>query len=280
MRILLPPSEAKTVGGSGPSLRVAGFGEGPLAAALARPREQVLRAVAALCRDDPAAAVATLRLPASSAAADLVADTRVLDAPTAPALDRFTGVVYAALDVPSLPAAARVVADRSVLIASGAFGLLQADEPVPEHRVPMAANIPGIGGLASWWRRHVDPVAATEFGASAGPLVVDLRSSDYATVPTFTGEARTRVVVVRVLTEKRSGRTWARRVLSYQSKHGKGLFARALLLAEASAGASPGASAGVRTVDDVELAAKTAGFVVERRPLPGGRTGLDLVRRE
>nr|MDT0665619.1 peroxide stress protein YaaA [Micromonospora sp. DSM 115978] len=176
MRIFLPPSEAKTAGGVGPSLRIAGFG----GSALAEPREQVLRAVAAFCQEDPAAAAAALKLPASRAEADLAANIGVLEAPTTSALDRFTGVIYAALDVATLPAPARAVADRSVLIVSGAFGLLAAHEPVPEHRVPMSASVPGLGVLATWWRRHVDPVATSLISQTAGTAAADHAAADQA----------------------------------------------------------------------------------------------------
>lgn len=277
MRILLPPSEAKAEGGDGPSLRVAGFGAGPLAA----DRAEVARAVAAFCRDDPAAATIALRLPASRAAAELAANVAILDAPTRPALDRFVGVLFEALAAATLPPVARATADRALFISNGAFGLTGAAEPVPDHRVGMAAAIPGLGGrgaatvLATFWRarlaRALPDLLLAAPGAVGEQLVVDLRSSDYATVPALTGAVRTHALIVRALTEKLVDGRWVRRPLSYQAKQTKGLLTRALLLADA-------AGRPVKTVDDVAEVAASAGLAAEPR---GTATApaLDVIAR-
>ncbi|OHV41528.1 MULTISPECIES: peroxide stress protein YaaA [Pseudofrankia] len=277
MRILLPPSEAKTQGGDGPSLRVAGFGDGPLAAA----RAEVTQAVAAFCRDDPAAAIVAFRLPASRAEMELAANAAILDAPTRPALDRFVGVLYEALAPATLPPAARAAADRALFVSNGAFGLIGAAEPVPDHRVGMAAAIPGLGGrstptvLATFWRARlalVLPDLLVSTPAAVGEhLVVDLRSSDYATVPTLSGPLRSGALPVRALTEKLVDGRWVRRPLSYQAKQTKGLLTRALLLTEA-------AGRPVKTADDVAEVAESAGLVAEPR---GTATApaLDIISR-
>ncbi|KPM52029.1 hypothetical protein CcI49_19520 [Frankia sp. CcI49] len=294
MRILLPPSEAKAEGGDGPSLRAAGFGDGPLAVA----RAEVARAVAVFCRSDPSAAIAALRLPASRAQADLAANISMPDAPTMPALDRFVGVLYEALAPATLPPAARAVASQALFVSNGAFGLLGATEPVPDHRVGMAAAVPGLDGraaptvLATFWRarlasalpdlltcapepvRAVGAVGASAVGAVSAVgehLVVDLRSSDYATVPSLSGPIRASALPVRALTEKLVDGRWARRPLSYQAKQTKGLLTRALLLAEA-------AGRVVKTIDDVAEVAESAGLVAEPRGTATAPT-LDVITR-
>jgi cytoplasmic iron level regulating protein YaaA (DUF328/UPF0246 family) len=263
VRMLLPPSEAKLAGGGGPSLRVAGWGSRLLGPA----RREVIEAVVAMCAVDKAAA-ALLKLPPSRAEADLAANAAMLDAPTVPALERFTGVLYAGLDVATFSGSARLVADSSVMIVSGAFGLLGADEAVPDHRVGMAVTVPGIGALTPWWRTRLKDVVPSLFAGDH--LVVDLRSTDYAAVLTPTGPLRGRTVPVRVLTEKKAGRARVRRVISYPSKYTKGLLARELILLEA--GGHP-----IATIDDVETAAGKAGLQAERRRGPGGQTALDLI---
>ncbi|OAA23333.1 hypothetical protein UG55_103830 [Frankia sp. EI5c] len=292
MRILLPPSEAKTGGGDGPSLRAAGFGHGPLAGA----RAEVVRAVAAFCRADPPAAVVALRLPASRAQADLAANVAMLDAPTMPALDRFAGVLFQALAPAALPPAARAVADHALFVSNGAFGLLGATEPVPDHRVAMAAAIPGLDGrtaptgLGAFWRARLAPalpdlllacapdaagavaVAAVAAVDAVGEhLVVDLRSSDYATVPSLSGPIRAGALPVRALTEKLVDGRWVRRPLSYQAKQTKGVLTRALLLAEA-------AGRPVKTIDDVAEVAESADLVAEPRGTATAPT-LDVIAR-
>ncbi|EFC86729.1 peroxide stress protein YaaA [Parafrankia sp. EUN1f] len=286
MRILLPPSEAKAEGGDGPSLRAAGFGDGPLAGA----RAEVARAIAVFCRADPQAAIVALRLPASRAHADLAANTAMLDAPTMPTLDRFVGVLFQALAPATLPPAARVVASHTLFVSNGAFGLLGATEPVPDHRVGMAAAIPGLDGraaptvLATFWRARLAPAlpdlltcapepagAVGAVGAVGEHLVVDLRSSDYANVPSLNGPIRASALPVRALTEKLVDGRWARRPLSYQAKQTKGLLARALLLAEA-------AGRVVKTIDDVAEVAESAGLVAEPRGTATAPT-LDVITR-
>lgn len=277
MRVLLPPSEAKAEGGDGPSLRTAGFGDGPLAEV----RAEVARAVAVFCQADPNAAIAALRLPASRAQADLAANTAILDAPTMPALDRFVGVLYQALAPATLPPAARAAAGHTLFVSNGAFGLLGAAESVPDHRVGMAAAIPGLNGrtaptvLGAFWRARLAPalpdLLACVPDVVGEHLVVDLRSSDYATVPSLSGPMRASALPVRALTEKLVDGRWVRRPLSYQAKQTKGLLTRALLLAQA-------AGRPVKTIDDVAEVAESAGLTAERR---GTATApaLDVITR-
>jgi cytoplasmic iron level regulating protein YaaA (DUF328/UPF0246 family) len=244
----------------------------------------VLAALARFCRVCPDAAITALRLPTSRAQQELAANVAVLDAPTMPALDRFVGVLYDALAPATLTPAERAVAETAILVSNGAFGLVGAAEPVPDHRVGMAAALPGLGGrdtptvLATFWRARLAAVlpdllaCAPAAGAPGGEqLVVDLRSSDYVTVPALTGPARAGAVPVRALTEKLVDGRWVRRPLSYQAKQAKGLFTRALLRAEATGRVA-------KTVDDVAEIAEAAGFTAEPRGAAGAPS-LDLVSR-
>ena len=263
MLLLLPPSEAKTPGGDGPPLVALGCTDGseaPLYAA----RLKVLRAVAAFCRRTPGKARVALKLPPGSAAADLAANIGALEAATMPALDRFTGVLFAALDVASLARAERVRAARATLVFSGAFGALTGDEPVPLHRVPASATLPRIGGLATYWKKVLAVALAPRVDAEA--LVVDLRSTDYAAMWQPSPAQAARVVTVRVL-EDRGGRL---QPVSWSSKHGKGLLARELLRSDS-------ARRPVRTVDDVAAAAGRIGYEVRDLAFDGHVTRLDLV---
>ena len=187
-------------------------------------------------------------------------------------LDRFTGVLFAALDVSSLTGAQRVRAARSTLVFSGAFGALAGDEPVPLHRVPASATLPRIGGLAAYWRKALAVSLAPRIEGAG--LVVDLRSSDYAAMWQPAPSQAGRVVTVRVL-EDRGDRLQA---VSWSSKHGKGLLARELLRTDSAR--SP-----VRKFDDVAAAAGRIGYGVLPRATvtsaPGLRgelgPGLDLI---
>lgn len=250
--MLLPPSEAKSPGGNGPALRTTGLGPEPLAAT----RRLVLDAVRRLCGERPELAVELLRIPPAVAEAALGANVAVLDAPTAPALDRFTGVLFDAMSPATLPPAARARAAESVLVFDGAFGVLHGDEPVPDHRVPAAASLPDVGGVATLWR----PVLTAALPAVLeGHVVVDLRSSDYAAMWRPSSDLELDVVPVRILVDRGDGRPV---VSSVPSKVGKGLLARALCSSRRR----------FRSRRDVEAVAVAAGFVV----LPSA-TGLDLL---
>jgi uncharacterized protein len=259
--LLLPPSEAKVPGGDGPSYADLADASD---AALHAVRLRVLRSVAAFCRRTPGKAKVALKLPPGSAAADLAANIGALDAPTMPALERFTGVLFAALDVPSLTPAQGQLAARSTLVFSGAFGVLAGDEPVPLHRVPVSATLPRLGGLTVYWKKVLPAVLDPRVEGEA--LVVDLRSSDYAAMWQPAAEQASRVVSVRVL-EDRGGRLQS---VSWSAKHGKGLLTRELLRAHTS-------GLPVRTVDDVSAAGERLGYLAVERLVGPGLVGLDLV---
>jgi hypothetical protein len=261
MRILLPPSEGKASGGRGRPLSARTM-TGPLDEA----RLTVLKAVSAWSAADPANAAHGLALPVGSAAHDLAANVGVLDGRTMPALDRFQGVVYEGLAVATMTGDERRAALRNLLIASGGFGLLAADEPVPEHRVPMAGVVPGVGGLAAYWRERLADVLPT---LTRRHLVVDLRSSDYLGAPPVTAAVRPRVLAVRVVTERAGADGPARSVVSWSSKHTKGRIARALVAAEA-------AGERVRTVENVVGVLVAQGFRLERGRVKGQPT-LEVV---
>ena len=240
MRILLPPSEAKLPGGRG---RPIGNRPGPLE----QPRQQVQHALTELLAD-PVAAAAALQLPPSVAEAALGLNRAVATGPTMPAIRRYTGIVYAGLDVAGLSAKARQLANQRLLIFSGLFGVLRATEPVPAYRVPAHAVLPGLGMVASFWRRQLtEPLAGplADLLGRRGPIV-DLRSTDYAAMwqPAPGSALGRRLLTVRVLSRRPGGEYG---VISYQSKLAKGRLAAVLL--ERTADGRP-----VRGPDDLQAA--------------------------
>jgi hypothetical protein len=218
--ILLPPSEAKRPGG-GP--QVARSDVSPLTEA----RATVATALVDFCRRDPAGAVRSLALPARSSAADLAMNQAVADGPRRAALDRYAGTVYEGFDVTTLTAAGRRRALESVLIFSGLFGVLRADEQIPAYRLPVAAVLPTVGALTPYWRAALWNEMDHLLGDG---LVVDLRSSDYAAMWRPAGPVREQVLSIRIVTEQPNGRL---AVISYPSKYGKGRLARALVSSRA-----------------------------------------------
>ncbi len=224
MRILLPPSEAKTTGGRGKPLRSRAA---DARAPLGPHRQRAFAALAELLTGDPATAADALFLPAGVADDALRANAAVLDTSTRPALDRYDGTVYRGIADSGLSPAARRRLGRSTLVFSGLLGVVAGDEPVPEYRVPAKASLPGLGIAGTYWR----PVLTGYLpGVLGKDLVVDLRSSDYAAMWRPTREQAQRVLTVRVLSPKPDGSLG---VLSYPSKYAKGRLAAALAQLEA-----------------------------------------------
>lgn len=213
MLILLPPSETKRPGGDGPAMDA-----GALALpSLREPRDAVVDALVALSAD-PGRAASVLRL-SERRRGEIAVNAAVRTAPTLPAVDRYTGVLFDALDAVSLPASARRWLGAHVLIHSAPFGPVGALDAIPAYRLAAGTSLPGLPSLRKVW---ADPVTAAL--AAAGPaFVLDLRSEAYVALgPVPTG---TPSVYVRVVTDSGDGAT---RALNHFNKHAKGDLVRAL----------------------------------------------------
>lgn len=241
MRILLPPSEGKNQGGSGPSLAAVGFAPD----VVGRHRRRLSTAVALAASRTRRSAMVAFVLPEAVADGAIAANAAVLSSPTMPALDRYSGVVYAGLDAATLSSAERAAAEEQVLLFSGLFGVLRGAEPIPDYRVPAAATLARVGLVGSSWR----PILTRSMPALLGDgITVDLRSTDYAAM--WRAPSSVPTLAVRILTEMPDGRLM---VVSYVSKFAKGRLARALIEREA-------AGERIDTADDVVRAWVEAGL--------------------
>lgn len=216
MLILLPPSEGKAAPRRGARLAPDRW-----TAPLDVQRLQVLDALVRLCQGDPEHAAKVLGL-GPSQADEVRRNADLLHAPTARADRVYTGVLYEALDLTGLTPAARRRATRWLAITSSLFGLVRLDEPIPAYRLSGAVTLPGVGGVAGHWRRHLDPVVREALGNG---LLVDLRSSTYAAFWRPAPDLASRMAGLRVLHEV--GGT--RQVASHFNKATKGRLVRALL---------------------------------------------------
>jgi cytoplasmic iron level regulating protein YaaA (DUF328/UPF0246 family) len=185
--ILLPPSETKAAGGTRAPWQP---GTGALPA-LDGARAQVLAALGG----------------------------GVADGRTRRAIDRYTGVLYGQLDWPSLPPAARRLGARTVLIASGLWGVSGPTDPIPEYRLKMSASLAPLGKLSTWWRPQLSAALSDHL---AGRLVWDLLPNEHAAAWRPEQAAPARRVTVRFLDG--NGRT-----VSHWNKLLKGALVRNLL---------------------------------------------------
>lgn len=236
MLVLLPPSETKAHGGDGPPLDLD---------ALSFPQLNSLRgkladAVVELAGDVPASLTA-LGL-SERQLAEVERNATLWASPTTPALRRYTGVLYDALDITNFRKAELARAGQRLAVASALFGVVGAEDPIPAYRLSGGSTLPGFGTLRSLWRPVLEPVLA----ADVAGLVVDLRSGPYVALARVPG-----AVTVRVVTEDDAGR---RKTVSHHNKAYKGKLAAAL----AASRTEPS------TVDGVVRVATRSGLAVER----------------
>lgn len=207
MLVLLPPSETKRAGGEGAPWDAASL----RLPQLAPQREAVVSALVELSRDEDAAA-RVLKLSARQRG-EIAVNAALRSSPTMPAVDRYTGVLFDALDASSLDARARRWLGEHVLIHSAPFGPVSALDPIPGYRLGAGASLPGLAPLRRHWAGAVTSALA-EVGA---PFILDLRSEAYVAlgpVPEGTASA-----YVRVVTRGEDGEV---RALNHFNKHAKG----------------------------------------------------------
>lgn len=101
------------------------------------------------------------------------ANASLVGAPTRPAWQRYTGVVWDHLDPRRLDATAR----GRILVLSGLLGVVAADDPVPDYRLKMGARLPGLGTLSAFWREAVSAAVAR---AGRGRVIIDLLPNEHA----------------------------------------------------------------------------------------------------
>lgn len=206
MLLLLPPSETKSDGGSGPPLDLDALSFPELTTL----RERLVSALVTLA-GDPATSRAVLGL-TERQSGEVARNGALRRSPTHPAIERYTGVLYDALDVPGLTRAERGRASRRLAVASALFGVLRADDPIPAYRLSGGNSLPGLGSLRSVWHASLSKTLST-----VDDLILDLRSGPYANLA-----AIPHAITVAVVTADR------RTTISHANKAHKGRLAAAL----------------------------------------------------
>ena len=234
---MLPPSETKRAGGDGPAMELALLGSGAL-----NPLREALIGELIDLAADPETCRRALGISAAQDA-EIGRNAALRTSATMPAIHRYTGVLYDALDFGSLRAAEADRARSRLAIGSALFGLLRAGDPIPAYRLSAGAKLPGRPGLAVRWRPLLEPVLAD---LAVGELIVDLRSGAYVGLGRIPG-----AIAVDVVSELPDGR---RTVVTHFNKSHKGRLARVL----ATAKSEPGDAAAVATL------ARRAGMQAER----------------
>lgn len=213
MLIMLPPSEGKTAPARGREVDLDRLSHPELGEA----RQSVL---GALMRASVGDGAATRLGVGASLQEEVEANTRIHEAPAAPAAQVYTGVLYEAAGLKTLTGTHRRRANQAVRIVSALWGVLTPADRIPAYRLPMGAHLEDLGPLASWWAPHLRRTMA---GGGATDVVVDCRSSAY--LAAWRPPPGRPWLTVRVVAE----RNGQRRVVSHHAKHARGVFTHHLL---------------------------------------------------
>lgn len=174
MRIVLPPSETKRPGGGNSVLTLSAFSHQQLTPG----RKQALIALRKLS-SRKADAQKVLKL-SEKQLHYLQDNTALTTSPTMPAIERYTGVLYDALNVAEMDAQARAWVNASVSIQSALFGLIDATDEIPGYRLSASTVLPGLSvgaqpaTMKNFWQHQHARVWDQETS-----FVLDLRSKDY-----------------------------------------------------------------------------------------------------
>lgn len=223
MRILLPPSETKRPGGGNSVLALESLSH----AELTQGRKRVLAALRKLSlRKREATKV--LKLSAKQMHF-LEENTTLLTSPVMPAIERYTGVLYDALNVSELDAQSRAWVNDSVSIQSSLFGLIDAKDEIPAYRLSASTALPGLTlksksvALKSFWQAQHATVWDAEHD-----FVLDLRSKDYVALNPVSQS--TTSAWVNVVSRTDDGEV---RALNHFNKTAKGELVRLLARSQA-----------------------------------------------
>lgn len=212
MKILLPPSETKRPGGTGTPLDLRGLA----LPELHDERSAVVDALVDLAGDENTAR-SVLKLSARQLG-DIEHNRMLRRAATMPAVDRYTGVLFDALDAATLSAASRRWLGAHVWIHSAPLGPLGALDPIPAYRLAAGTSLPGLPAL----RRHWAEATQRAIAQAAPSFVLDLRSEAYVALGPVPASVPS--VYVRVVTDDEGGS----RALNHFNKKSKGLLVREL----------------------------------------------------
>lgn len=253
VRILLPPSETKSFGGNGPALDLSSLS---FSSFLLTTSQEIATELRDLCRTDPAAAQQMLGL-SDKQRNEIEANAELFDSPTAPAINRYTGVLYDAFDFGSLTPARRQRALDTICIGSALFGLVSAGDLIPHYRLSASSSLGDKGTFRSRWAPAMRALAES----FSEELVVDMRSGGYRNLGPIPG-----AVTVNVVSENAAGE---RSVITHFNKHYKGVLARALVSSRAR----------IESVAELRTVARRAGLDIER-PAANSRELTMVVRQD
>ena len=211
--LLLPPTEGKATSGS-PNIRWT-YNSGVFGKTLADQREAIATQLKKIKGGDQK----LLSVGGAHLTRAQEANRQLLDSPSLPAWQRYTGVVWDHLDLSSLSATQRNAFVKRIFVPSGLLGLVRADDPLPDYRLKMGARLAPFGVMAKWWR---DDITTALVLAIKNKPVIDLLPNEHRAALNW--ELLPNVIRVDLIAH--SGGV----VGGHNAKAAKGLLAQHLLL--------------------------------------------------
>ena len=143
----------------------------------------------------------------------------ILDQPTAPAIDIYSGVLYQALGYHTLTKRAQQRAQSQLLIFSALFGVLRPLDLIQPYRLEMGTPLPNARGkdLYAFWGTQISEYVSQRLKNDS--VLVNLASVEYFKA-VDTQKAR---VVNCVFEDFKDGRY---KIISIHAKRARGLMAR------------------------------------------------------
>lgn len=225
--ILIPPSEGKAAGGRGApwAAGTMGFSE------LDESRRLVATALQTAMADSEPALAKLLGVKGEALAAARSVNERVLTAGSKRAIDRYTGVLYDALDHHTLDATSHRRLNRQVIVFSALWGLVRPNDSIPDYKLKMSASLDGIGRLSTFWRPLLGEALAQQTNRK---VVWDLLPNEHSSAwrpPANSYRAR---ISVRFLDDVADGKGRKLITVSHWNKLLKGALVRHVLATQLS----------------------------------------------
>ncbi|MCA9407838.1 MAG: YaaA family protein [Candidatus Omnitrophica bacterium] len=132
--ILIPPSEGKQAGGTGPALKKV---------------SSTVKTIITQLADQHQNWEKILGVKGKTLEQARHANQNILSFSTMPAVERYSGVVYIAIDYPSFDEKAKAFFNRHVRIVSAVFGLVKPTDLIPDYKLKIEKL-----GADKHWRPH------------------------------------------------------------------------------------------------------------------------------
>ena len=153
-----------------------------------------------------------------SKATEVARNTRLLELPTRPVMDIYSGPLHEGLEAGTLSAHGGVRAQESLIVASALWGVLRLTDRIPSYRLHLCARLVGMDRLEPRWRTVLPDLLA---GVAGNAVVLDFRSPEYQSIgsPSDLSDRTVSVRVDRGRPGHRIGDVVAKRVRGQAARH-------------------------------------------------------------